>query len=395
VPRLLTQYRVFIGSPGGLDEERKCFRYKLEKYTEMHSEPRNVAFHPVGWEETIGGAGRPQELINEDLRQCDYAVFVLHDRWGSPTGGAYTSGVEEEWALAEELYKANKVRNIALFFKKVDPRQLRDPGKQLEPVLAFKKRIEEEKRYLFRHYETVDQFVEALEAHLSRWLRDHEGAATGLSPSGSPTTGTIIGTADASLSDAPPSFGYWITEANRRLEPDTLDHPAALFCAKQATEAARSDTEWARAMNAVGVAQFHLGKVDEAIAAFTTIAERFSTSIETERRYWQAMALVNKGITLGALDRSEDAIAVYDDLIARFGTATEPALRERVAMALFNKGVRLGALDRSEDAIAVYDDLIARFGTATEPALREQVGKVESWKKDLRKPCRPCGNFVP
>jgi len=107
------------------------------------------------------------------------------------------------------------------------------------------------------------------------------------------------------------------------------------------------------------------------------------------------MALFNKGVRLGALDRSEDAIAVYDDLIARFGTATEPALRERVAMALFNKGVRLGALDRSEDAIAVYDDLIARFGTATEPALREQVGKVESWKKDLRKPCRPCGNFVP
>src|SRR5690348_4897030 len=116
----------------------------------MHSEPHNVTFQPVGWEETIVGVGRPQELINEDLRQCDYAVFVLHDRWGSPTGGGYTSGVEEEWALAEELYKANKVRNIALFFRKVDPRQLRDPGKQLASVLAFKRRIAEEKRYLFK-----------------------------------------------------------------------------------------------------------------------------------------------------------------------------------------------------------------------------------------------------
>jgi hypothetical protein len=144
VPRLLTQYRVFIASPGGLDDERKCFRHKLEKYTEMHSEPRNVAFHPVGWEETIGGVGRPQEQINEDLRQCDYAVFVFHDRWGSPTG-AYSSGVEEELRLAEELYKANKIRNIALFFKKINPRQLRDPGPQLERVITFKKRIEDEK----------------------------------------------------------------------------------------------------------------------------------------------------------------------------------------------------------------------------------------------------------
>jgi len=103
-------------------------------------------FHPVGWEDTLGGVGRPQALINDDLKQCDYAVFVLHDRWGSPTGGGYTSGTEEEWTLAEELYVENKIRNIALFFKTVDSRQLRDPGKQLEAVLAFKKRIEEEKR---------------------------------------------------------------------------------------------------------------------------------------------------------------------------------------------------------------------------------------------------------
>ncbi len=113
--------------------------------------------------------GRPQALINEDLKQCDYAVFVLHDRWGTPTGGGYTSGTEEEWALAEELYTANAIRNIALFFRKVDPRQLRDAGKQLEAVLAFKKRIEEGKRYLFRQYETVDQFADALEGHLARW----------------------------------------------------------------------------------------------------------------------------------------------------------------------------------------------------------------------------------
>jgi hypothetical protein len=163
VPKLLTQYRVFIGSPGGLVEERECFRRKLERYTAVHCEPRGVAFHPVGWEDTLGSVGRPQKLINEDLRQCDYAVFILHDRWGSPPGSSYTSGTEEEWSLAEELYKANKIRNIALFFKQVDPRQMRDPGPQLGMVLAFKERIEAEKRYLFRQYETTDQFAEALE----------------------------------------------------------------------------------------------------------------------------------------------------------------------------------------------------------------------------------------
>jgi hypothetical protein len=131
VPKLLTQYRVFIGSPGGLEEERKLFRDTLEEQTRNHAEPRGATFSPVGWEDTTGGAGRPQELINEDLRQCDYAVFVLHDRWGSPTGGGYSSGTEEEWELAEQLYEQRTIRNIALFFKQLASSQLRDPGEQL------------------------------------------------------------------------------------------------------------------------------------------------------------------------------------------------------------------------------------------------------------------------
>jgi hypothetical protein len=277
VPKVLTQYRVFIGSPGGLKEERNCFRRKLKKFTEMHSEPRNVVFQPVGWEETVGGIGRPQELINQDLTQCDYAVFVVHDRWGTPPGGStYASGVEEEWALAEELYKANKIRNIALFFKEVDARQLRDPGKQLSAVLAFKKRIEEEKRYLFKEFNSIDKFAEALEAHLATRLRDHDSAAAGLSAGSKPDFGSPPFSA--------PGFAYWIAEAERLLG-ERLDHNATLFCATKAAAAATSDVEWARATDVLGIAKSRLSRADEAIAAFEAIAERFSSTIEPDRRY--------------------------------------------------------------------------------------------------------------
>jgi hypothetical protein len=176
VPKSLIQYRVFIASPSGLGEERTCFRRNLEKFTANHAEPVGVIFHPVGWEETVGGVGRPQELINEDLKECDYAVFVLYDRWGSSPGGSstYTSRVEEEWALVEELYTANKIRNIVRFFKNVDLPRIHGLGRQLEAVLAFKRRIVEEKRYLFREYATIDAFSDALDGHLSKWLRDHQ-----------------------------------------------------------------------------------------------------------------------------------------------------------------------------------------------------------------------------
>ncbi len=90
-----------------------------------------------------------------------------------------------------------------------------------------------------------------------------------------------------------------------------------------------------------GVAQFHLGRLDEAIAAFTAIADRFANSTGADHRERVAQALFNKGVTLGALGRSADEIAVYDDLLARFGAATELPLREQVARAKFARD-RLG-----------------------------------------------------
>ncbi|MGA7806924.1 DUF4062 domain-containing protein [Bradyrhizobium sp.] len=379
MPKSLTQYRVFIGSPGGLEAERQQFRDTLAKYTERDAEPRGVIFHPVGWEDTIAGVGRPQAIINEDLAQCDYAIFVLHDRWGSPTGGGHTSGTEEEWTLAEQLYDAKTIRNMALFFKRVDPRQMRDPGEQLRKVLDFKSRIEAGKRHLFLSYGEIEQFCSGLERSLAKWLRDHEGVSKG------PTLGAANAVSSPALdpgvtSSAPapaaPGFDYWIARAKELLgaKPDQAsDYTGALFCAEQACATATSDIDWADARNSLGRAQFNLNRLTEAIASFTEIGERFKCSTDADRLTWQVRAFVNKGVTLGQLGRSEDEIAVYDDVLARFGTASELPLREQVASALVNKGVRLGRLGRSEDEIAVYDDVLVRFGTASELSLREQV----------------------
>ena len=245
MPKTVSQYSVFIGSPGGLTDEREKFRAALEKCSLNHGRDKGAIFHPVGWEDTIGGVGRPQALINEDLRQCDYAVFVLHERWGSPTGYGFTSGTEEEWALAQDLYRANKIRNIALFFKQVDPGKLADPGDQLKRVLSFKKKIEEEKRYLFKQYATLDEFGDCLDGHLARWLKEHEKARTS-PPLGDPVAERPIVTV---APKSTPGFEYWIAEANENLESDTS---GALFCASRAIETATSDTEWARAKNVWG-----------------------------------------------------------------------------------------------------------------------------------------------
>jgi tetratricopeptide (TPR) repeat protein len=381
--RSITQYRVFIATPGGLGDERKSFRKILEDYTASDAESRGVTFQPVGWEETLGGPGRPQALINDDLKECDYAIFIWHDRWGSPTSvGDVKVGTEEEWNLAEELYKEGKVRNIAVFFKNVDPRQMCDPGEQLKQVLAFKKRIEGEKRYLFKPYDRPEAFSEELRRHLARWLRDHEKGAAGAA------IGDLAGPAGPIMSAVPspaqpkappPNFRFWIEEANRLLKAgtdETATYSDALFCARKALASGASDLERAEAKYVLGVCQIQLNKPADALATISEIAIELDSASDTDRRAWQSKALFAKGVTLGELGRSEDAIAAYDDVIARFDPASELALREQVATALFNKGGTLGELGRSEEAIAIYDDVIARFGAASELALREQVAKV-------------------
>ena len=378
MPRTIIQYRVFIASPGGLEDERRRFRHVLDKYTARDAEPRGVAFHPVGWEETVCGVGRPQALINEDIKQCDYAVFVLHDRWGSPTGNGHASGTEEEWKLAEELYEAIKIRNIALFFKNVDHRQLKDPGEQLRKVLDFRKRIMEGRKYLFKDFLETNDFGELVENQLAQWLRDHEKAAKA-DFADSPTSPTVPPGKPAPKPSSPaaPTFAYWIAEAERLGAPDVADNAGAEFCAHRAAKEAKSDVERAGAFYALGMARVRLGKFEEAMADFTAVIDDFATSRDPERWAWFARCLNGKGLSLGRLGRREAAITVCDEALARFGTASELPLREQVARALVNKGWVLGELGRNEETITVCDEVLTRFGAASELPLREQVARAQ------------------
>jgi Domain of unknown function (DUF4062) len=235
----LTQYSVFIGSPEGLDEERQSFRDTLRRFNENHGQPDGVRFEPIGWEDTLPGVGRPQELIDKVLRNCDYAIFVLHDRWGTPTGSGSTSGTEEEWQLAQSLYAANTIRNICLFFKDVDASKQRDPGPQLLKVIDFKNRIKDEKKHLFKCYANRSTFVETLEKYLGKWLRDHRGE--GASPASWATPSSERSEA-ANLAIQEPNFKYWLnTSQNLReaVEAGSGDAQVLFFCTDQAVKASQ------------------------------------------------------------------------------------------------------------------------------------------------------------
>ena len=182
MPTQITSYKVFIASPGGLDQERKEFHETLLKHNQADALQRACMFEPIGWEMTLGGVGRPQEKINEELRQCDLFVLVLWDRWGSPTGSkaGHTSGTAEEYHIAQMSLadKSLPLKEMVVFFKAIDARQLSDPGIQLQTVLNFKKDLEESKAALFETFDTPESFGEKLRRHLAKWTRDHEAIRT-------------------------------------------------------------------------------------------------------------------------------------------------------------------------------------------------------------------------
>lgn len=156
--------RVFIASPSDLGPERRLAREAVDEVNRTVARPLGFHVDLIGWEDTLSAAGRPQEIINEELRTCQMFVGMLWAKWGTPpdTTGKHTSGFEEEFSLATQLYADAGEPYIRQFFKNVDESQLKDPGPELTKVLSFKKTIIDEKKILFDTFSSADEFAQKL-----------------------------------------------------------------------------------------------------------------------------------------------------------------------------------------------------------------------------------------
>jgi len=177
MPTKLTGYKIFVAAPGGLEEERQLFHEVIQEYNESEALFHSVQFIPVRWELMLGGRGRAQGIINQDLRKCDYMVLLLWDRWGSKPdsdpNSSFTSGVEEEYSVAMDCLDDPELpmQDIVVFFRDVDVRRISDPGEQLKEVLKFKSKIQDEKLHFYDTYEKPGDFGKRLRTYLGKWLR--------------------------------------------------------------------------------------------------------------------------------------------------------------------------------------------------------------------------------
>jgi len=382
----LKRYRVFIASPGGLPEERTAFRDVITHYNEMDAMERGVVFTPIGWEITLGGVGRPQSLINEEIKKCDYFVLLLWDRWGSrpdlPGKGEFSSGTEEEYRLALKCLgdDASPLRQIIVFFKAVDPRQINDPGPQLKAVLDFKTELENSKNLLFHTFDEVRSFERWIERYLACWVRDHEDGDGG-SPAMPPVaplvpTGLLNEFSDAARSELPDKTPASSSSPNAAL----LDHAEVLTNEGRISEAessfaqaivAGNDPE---AFNRYGHFLARLGRLDQARIMYERVlvlAEAAGSEI------WKAKAYGNLGLiyrTRDELDRAEEILRKAHAMFEKLGD------QEQMAAGHANLG--LVAKDRDEverarELLTKALDLYARMG------MPQRVKQVQRWLDEL------------
>lgn len=167
--------RIFIGSPGGLDEERQAAHGVVESVNRSHSERWGCQFKLLGWETAVPGYIRPQSKINEDFDRCDYFIGVLWDRWGSapsnePSG--YTSGFEEEYERAKSRINDGLMKDLAIYFKEIDVPTGLEPGPEIKKVFQFRQQCIEQKIVFFKPFKDITAFRDMVREKLEEigWL---------------------------------------------------------------------------------------------------------------------------------------------------------------------------------------------------------------------------------
>ena len=145
--------RVFIASPGDLQEEREAVYNAAKEFNASWADPLGYQIDIIGWEDVAPGYGRPQHLINQDVDRCDLFIGMIWKRWGTPPDqeGRFSSGFHEEFERSLNRREQTRSPDISLFFKRIPSEYMVDPGDDLKRVLAFRDKVIAEKRSCLRN----------------------------------------------------------------------------------------------------------------------------------------------------------------------------------------------------------------------------------------------------
>ncbi len=228
------------------------------------------------------------------------------------------------------------------------------------------------------HVQTVSDTAEKAREVIDRRQKDFDYQATDANsrvPKFNAEELAVLIKRSAELREKPEasySFEDWNTRAHAASSSGNKEEACYLWGLAAAIPSAGAE-KVAIALFNRGVTLGPLGRLKEAAEALDKVVTLVGHDPAKSLRELVARALVNKALTVAKLNLNDDAIKVCDEVVDRFGEDPAPGLRVQVARALVNKGVSLGNRNLRGDEIKVYDEVVNRYGQDPNPALREQV----------------------
>jgi hypothetical protein len=171
-------FRVFVASPGDVASERRNLARIIGEVNQTHGGALGYSLDLLRWETHVApGAGRPQQVINDQIGSYDLFIGMMWRRFGTPTGIA-GSGTEEEYRIAYHAWQQNPQMPLMFYFcqKPFMPRRIEEID-QVRQVLLFRQELEG--KALVWDYANPRAFQDDIRKHLclrmTRLIEEEKG----------------------------------------------------------------------------------------------------------------------------------------------------------------------------------------------------------------------------
>ena len=164
----MNRIKIFIASPGDVDEERGIVTYVINELRKTIGLIQKIELETIKWEThawpDVGEDA--QDVINKEIGSYDVFIGIMWKRFGTPTKRAQ-SGTGEEFQRAYNYFLEYGKPKIMFYFKNTAfyTTDSKD-WSQFRKVISFRKRLEK-KGVLFWEYDNQLTFERDIRQHLT------------------------------------------------------------------------------------------------------------------------------------------------------------------------------------------------------------------------------------
>jgi hypothetical protein len=152
-------YRVFISTPGDLQQEQEACRAAISEVNEKEAMPQKILLVAVGLREDSQIEGF-RSAVSDNVRHCTYYIQIFEDDWGPKN------------LFRKMFFLATDCRDDTSLPMREVVVGLKHAPRETDPeILAFRKELEEQQKVRLFHFDNADSLGEQLRRICGEWVQ--------------------------------------------------------------------------------------------------------------------------------------------------------------------------------------------------------------------------------